>query len=96
MGCAKSRFQRLPDEKKIIVDIKEIDLQGSRTDKFEARIPIRRTDVKQYCAAIKELGDPQEDGITIEDLMEHMSAKFAPWREVNQPDSLFMQVLMDY
>jgi len=71
-------------------------LQGSRTDKFEVRIPIRRTDVKQYCAAIKEIGQPGEDGITIEALMEHMSSKFGPWREVNQPDSLFMQILMEY
>lgn len=96
MGCAKSRFQRMPEEKKVIVDIKEIDMQGSRTDKFEARIPIRRTDVKQYCAAIKELGTQGDNGISIETLMDHMSAKFAPWKEANQPDSLFMQILNEY
>jgi hypothetical protein len=73
----------MPDEKKIIVDIKEIDMKGSRTDKFEARIPIRRTDVKQYCAAIKELGTQGDNGISIETLMDHMSAKFAPWKEAN-------------
>ena len=55
MGCAKSRFQRMPEEKKVIVDINEIDLQGTRNDKFEARIPIRLTEVKEYCKAIREL-----------------------------------------
>lgn len=71
-------------------------MQGTRVEKFEARMPIRRTDVKQYCAAIKELGDPDNDGITIENLMEHMSSKFGPWKEANTPDSLFMQVLTQY
>jgi hypothetical protein len=45
----------MPEEKKIIKDISEIDLQGTRNEKFEARIPIRRTDVKEYCKAIREL-----------------------------------------
>jgi hypothetical protein len=83
MGCAKSRFQRPPEEKKIITNINEIDMSGSRTDKFEARIPIRRTDVKQYCAAVKELNTEGGDGISIETLMNHMSAKFEPWKEAN-------------
>lgn len=84
MGCGNSRFQRPPSEKKVIVDISEIDQSGSRTDKFEARIPIRRTDVKQYCAAIKELkAEEGTDGISIETLMNHMSAKFEPWKEAN-------------
>jgi hypothetical protein len=29
-------------------------------------------------------------------LMDHMSSKFSPWKEVNQPDSLFMQILKEY
>lgn len=71
-------------------------MSGSRVDKFEARIPIRRTDVKQYCAAIKELETEDGDGISIEALMNHMSAKFPPWKEANQPDSLFMQILKEF
>ena len=95
MGCAKSRFQRMPEEKKIIVDISEVDLQGTRYEKFEARIPIRRTDVKEYCKAIREL-QPLQESVTIQELMDHMSVRFGPWKEANTPDSLFIQILKEY
>lgn len=30
MGCAKSRFQKGPEERALITDIAEVDLKGSR------------------------------------------------------------------
>ena len=89
MGCGKSK--QIAEDKKVVTDVSQIKLDTlSRAERFEVQIPIRLTDVNDYCRIIREAHHDKKT-LTVKELMDAMNGQEA-WKKVT-PGSVFMTLL---